>query len=86
MSEQIIKEEELLPIVSDAIERFYSWLNLIDVKEKETVENVNNYNVEKVNLLHESGHKVSNEILDLFCETLLMHFHFVKKSEKLLLN
>ena len=64
------KQEELFPIVKNAVERFYAWLDLINVEEKENVTNVDFYNNEKVHILHSTGHKVSDEILELFDETL----------------
>ena len=77
-------QKELNPIVTNAIERFYSWLKLINVKEKESIMNIDIYNCKKVELLHDSGHKVSDEILDLFCETLLnsMHYSFSFRQEE----
>lgn len=71
-----VLEEKDVFIAKNAIERFYSWLELINVKEKESLSKVDSYDIEKVNILHKSGHKVSDEILKLFHEVLLNNHQY----------
>ena len=72
---QNFKEKEV-SIAKNAIERFYSWLELINVKEKESLSKVDSYDIKKINILHKNGHKVSDEILKLFHEVLLNNHQY----------
>jgi hypothetical protein len=86
---QNFEEKEVLSIAKNAIERFYSWLELINVKEKESISRIDPYDIEKINILHRSGHKVSDEILGLFCEVLLNNHQYAfsfKEEEREALN
>jgi hypothetical protein len=64
------EKEILFPVVQKAVERFYAWLDMMNVEEKECVTNVDFYNNGKLHILHDSGYKVSDEILEIFDEVL----------------
>lgn len=90
MTELEAKREELFPTVQQAIDRFYQWLDMTNVEICNSLTKVNEHDSEKVAILVDTGHLVSDEILDLFKETLMNNpwysFSFLDKERKAIME
>ena len=90
MTELEAKKEELLPTVQQAIDRFYQWLDMTNVEIRNSLTKVDKYDNEKVAILVDTGHIVSDEILDLFKETLMNNpcyaFSFLDKEREAIME